>query len=86
MFPPQLQPLMHMILKLADVSHPSKEWKVHRQWTDMIVAEFYKQGRIESSLNMPISPLCDESKADLPKSQQGFINFVVSPILQVRHT
>jgi calcium/calmodulin-dependent 3',5'-cyclic nucleotide phosphodiesterase len=76
------EPLMQMILKLADVSHPCKEWGVHRQWTDMITKEFYKQGRAEAALNMPISPLCDETKADLAKSQQGFINFVVNPIVQ----
>jgi len=76
------EPLMQMILKLADVSHPCKEWDVHRRWTGMITKEFYKQGRMEASRNIPISPLCDETKADIAKSQQGFINFVVNPIVQ----
>lgn len=35
--------LGQMILKIADISGPSKEWDLHYRWTDRIVEEFYQQ-------------------------------------------
>ena len=32
-----------MMIKVADIAGPSKEWSLHRKWTDRIVEEFYLQ-------------------------------------------
>ena len=73
--------IMQMLLKAADVSHPCKSLDQHKVWTLMIQNEFFSQGDQEKRLNFEsISPLCDRIKNfDIPKSQTGFIDFVVSP-------
>jgi len=75
--------LMQMALKVADVSHPSKSLDQHKCWTVMITNEFFDQGDLEKKLGMAVSPLCDRVKNnDIPKSQTGFIDFVVSPTIK----
>ena len=75
--------LMQMCLKVSDVSHPSKEMKAHKAWSVMITEEFFFQGDLEKERGLPPSPLCDRVKNfDIPKSQTGFIDFVVSPTIK----
>jgi calcium/calmodulin-dependent 3',5'-cyclic nucleotide phosphodiesterase len=75
--------LMALIMKVADVSHPCKQWGVHLQWSDRISEEFFLQGDLETLNGMPISPLCDRSKHYLPKSQCDFVDYVVRPCVDV---
>ncbi|GMH49282.1 hypothetical protein TrLO_g9496 [Triparma laevis f. longispina] len=75
--------LLQMCLKVADVSHPSKELKAHKTWSVMITDEFFSQGDMEKANGFACSPLCDREKNfDIPKSQTGFIEFVVSPTIK----
>ena len=73
--------VIKVALRCADISHPSKESKIHLQWTDRINSEFFAQGRREKSMRLPVSALCEEEGFDLAKSQQGFISFLVKPTL-----
>jgi len=75
--------LMQMVMKVADVSHPCKPFKIHQMWSDLISDEFFKQGDRERAKGIPVSPLCDQSKHVLPKSQCDFIDFVVRPSVEV---
>jgi len=75
--------LMAMIMKVADVSHPCKQWPVHERWSELISEEFFIQGDLEDSMGMPISPLCDRTKHYLPKSQCDFVDYVVRPCVEV---
>ena len=70
--------LAQMIVKVSDVSHPARQWKVHSAWTSRIQEEFAAQGARERRTNLPVSPLCDVSEV-MPKAQLGFIDFVVKP-------
>ena len=75
--------LMQMCLKVADVSHPTKALGQHKCWSVMITNEFFEQGDLEKKSAMGVSPLCDRVKNfDIPKSQTGFIDFVVSPTIK----
>lgn len=38
------------------------------------------QGDMERAAGLPISPMCDRSRATLPQSQINFIEFVVAPL------
>lgn len=71
--------LLQMVLKCADVAHPARPLELHKRWSDLISQEFFEQGDRERALGIPISPLCDRENADMSKSQQGFIEFVVRP-------
>lgn len=44
--------------------------------------EFFQQGDQEKEMALPVSMLCDRGNVELPKSQCGFIQFVVRPIFQ----
>lgn len=65
-------------LKAADLSHAFMPWNIHLHWSLRVAEEFYQQGDEEQSRGFPVSPLCVRSElSDLPKSQAGFITFVV---------
>lgn len=70
--------LMQMTLKCADISHPARPWETHERWSLLVCEEFYQQGDRERRLGLPLSPLCDRSQHNLPKSQLGFLAFVVT--------
>lgn len=74
---------LSFILHAADISHPAKRWDVHRQWTERLVEEFFRQGDREKELGLTVSPLCDRNNTAVPDSQVGFINFIVSPTMQL---
>ena len=48
--------VLKMAIKCADVSHTAKLEKMHYEWTQRIIEEFYLQGDEESQFNLPISP------------------------------
>ena len=71
--------VMQQMIKCADVSHPARAIEMHERWSSLISEEFYKQGDLEKSIGLPISPLCDREAHNLAKSQIGFIEYVVKP-------
>ena len=73
--------IMVMVIKLSDVSHPARNFETHFKWTQRCVEEFYLQGDKEKNL-LKTEPLgfMDREKDYLPKSQWGFIKFVVVPM------
>ncbi|XP_076312993.1 putative 3',5'-cyclic phosphodiesterase pde-1 isoform X3 [Tachypleus tridentatus] len=72
-----------LILHCCDISHPSKEWTVHYPWTKLLMEEFFQQGDKEKELGLPFSPLCDRNTTLVAESQIGFIDFIVSPSMEV---
>ena len=39
--------LLNLMFHLADISNPTKEWRLCRKWTDLLYAEFFAQGDLE---------------------------------------
>lgn len=74
--------VLQLALKAADISHTSKSLETHRRWTESITEEFYSQGDAERTKNLPLSPFMDRSTGNLPKSQIGFIGFLVMPLYE----
>jgi len=74
--------LMKIALKASDIGHTSKEGKLHLEWTKRVTNEFFNQGAKESELGLPISPYMNKSEINIPKSQIGFINFLVIPLFK----
>lgn len=74
--------LLEAVLHAADLSNPCKPRHIALAWCRRICEEFWAQGDEERSLNLPISPMCDRvgGMATVPKSQLGFINFVIKPL------
>ena len=71
------------IVHASDVSNPIKEWGTCFKWTEVVMAEFWRQGDNERDLKVPISYLCDRYTTNMAKSQGGFIGFVVKPIFEL---
>ena len=69
-----------MLLHAVDVSHPTKDWDLHREWTARCMEEFFKQGDREREMGLDISPLCDRNNTQVPQSQIGFIDYIVVPL------
>jgi hypothetical protein len=46
----------------------------------LVMEEFFMQGDMELAAGIPISPLNDRSKVNIPLSQIGFMEFVVAPL------
>ena len=63
--------VMCLLLHAVDVSHPTKDWDLHREWTARCMEEFFKQGDQEREMGLDISPLCDRNTTQVPQSQIG---------------
>ncbi|KAM5181055.1 dual specificity calcium/calmodulin-dependent 3',5'-cyclic nucleotide phosphodiesterase 1B [Mantella aurantiaca] len=74
---------LSLLLHAADISHPTKQWKVHARWTKALMEEFFRQGDKEAELGLPFSPLCDRKATLVAQSQIGFIEFIVDPTFSV---
>ncbi|XP_055927756.1 dual specificity calcium/calmodulin-dependent 3',5'-cyclic nucleotide phosphodiesterase 1A-like isoform X3 [Argiope bruennichi] len=74
---------LSLVLHCCDISHPSKIWDLHHRWTLLLMEEFFLQGDKEHELGLPYSPLCDRNTTLIAESQIGFIEFIVSPSLEV---
>ena len=72
--------VMCLLLHAVDVSHPTKDWNLHREWTARCMEEFFKQGDQEREMGLDISPLCDRNTTQVPQSQIGFIDYIVVPL------
>ena len=66
----------------ADIANPAKPLKVCLQWTELVMEEFFRQGDLEQKLGMPISPFYDREKTSTAACQMGFINVIVSPLVE----
>ena len=71
---------MQLAIHSSDVSYPCRDFGIVKEWTYLVFEEFFNQGDIEKNFDLPVSMLCDREKINVPKSQPGFINFVVLPL------
>ncbi|KAL8425545.1 hypothetical protein Efla_006780 [Eimeria flavescens] len=69
-------------IRSADIGHSSVNWEQHYRWSRSLMLEFFAQGKQEAELGLPISPVCDEANADVPKSQIGFIRLICLPLFE----
>ena len=63
--------VMCLLLHSADVSHPTKTWDLHKEWTARCMEEFFNQGDREKEMGLDVSPLCDRNTTQVPQSQIG---------------
>ncbi|KAJ3084719.1 hypothetical protein HDU99_006153 [Rhizoclosmatium hyalinum] len=74
--------LLKILMKCADVSNPTKEWPIYFEWADRVLEEFMRQGDMEKSLNLPVSPFMDRDNINIPSSQIGFMDYVLLPLFE----
>eukprot|EP01105_Mastigella_eilhardi_P015226 TRINITY_DN3469_c1_g1_i1.p1 TRINITY_DN3469_c1_g1~~TRINITY_DN3469_c1_g1_i1.p1 ORF type:complete len:1616 (-),score=411.79 TRINITY_DN3469_c1_g1_i1:43-4401(-) len=75
--------VLQMLLKFADISNPCKPLPLMRKWSGRVAQEFFLQGDTERALGLPVSAFMDRYNANVIKSQQGFVQFIVSPMAEL---
>merc|ERR1712130_162137 len=75
--------VMEIALHMSDVSSPGKKLSASLEWAKRVTQEFFVQGDMERSANLPISPGCDrnnKSCTNMAKQSIGFIDYIVYPL------
>ena len=77
--------VLQMALKCADLGNPCRPWLISRVWSNLICDEFYRMGRIERRLGVPLTPICQQEKTSIAGIQTDFFRFIVLPLLELWH-
>jgi hypothetical protein len=73
-----------LIMKIGDISNVSRPFELADKWCDILNEEFFHQGDLEKETGIGLtSPLNDREKANKPKSQIGFYNFICLPLYSI---
>lgn len=75
--------LLSIAIHLADISSASKKTYVSLEWAIRVHDEFWKQGDLEREKQIAVSAVMDRNKPNFQKSQIGFINFIVDPLVKL---
>jgi len=74
--------VLAMGIKCADLGHTTKKTLLHLDWCARITLEFYHQGDEEKKLQIPLSPFMDRNTSNVPKTEYGFLNYLVLPLYE----
>jgi len=72
--------LISYALHISDLSHPTKRFDIHMEWSTRLTKEFLEQGDKELELGMEPGALFDRRKVNMEKGQIGFIDFIILPL------
>lgn len=79
-----LSPITHSFslsqVHSADISNPTKDWEVSKEWSERVSKEFFAQGDAERKLGLPVSANMDRATTNKAKLSLGFIDFIVAPL------
>jgi len=73
--------LRNVVLHVSDISNPVKAFPLAKEWALRVLEEFFAQGDMEKANGLPVSPLNDRAKTNVPLSQVGFIEFFAAPLI-----
>ena len=71
---------LKIAMKAADLGHCAVTNKLHRRWVAALEEEFFRQGDMEQSLSIEISPLMNRFKQGLMKTQPEFFDIISLPL------
>ena len=77
--------VMELFLHCADISNPYKPFHICSKWADLVSQEFFSQGDKERAAGIDVSPMMDRDTSNLFNMQMGFIEFVVSPLINCEY-
>eukprot|EP00344_Euplotes_crassus_P000195 CAMPEP_0197008248 /NCGR_PEP_ID=MMETSP1380-20130617/44473_1 /TAXON_ID=5936 /ORGANISM="Euplotes crassus, Strain CT5" /LENGTH=214 /DNA_ID=CAMNT_0042428751 /DNA_START=1517 /DNA_END=2161 /DNA_ORIENTATION=+ len=77
------QHITNYLIHLADISNPTKPWKLCYKWIDLLFVEFFHQGDKEREKGLPISFLMDRFDTNIAKAQGGFIDNFIRPAFEL---
>lgn len=71
-----------ILLHAADISNTVRSWPISKQWSDLIVQEFFRQGDAEKLAGLQVSPGMDRDLVTQPSISLKFGDFVVKPYFE----
>ncbi|KAL7309608.1 hypothetical protein PS15m_010469 [Mucor circinelloides] len=71
-----------ILLHAADISNTVRSWPISKQWSDLIVQEFFRQGDAEKLAGLQVSPGMDRDLATQASISLKFGDFVVKPYFE----
>ncbi|ORZ00095.1 hypothetical protein BCR42DRAFT_457417 [Absidia repens] len=78
----QCHDFCRIILHAADISNTVRPWPISKQWSDLIVQEFFQQGDAEKQAGLAISPGMDRDASHQATISLKFGDFVVRPYFE----
>jgi hypothetical protein len=63
----------------ADISNQTKDWAICFKWTEYLYDEFFAQGDVERSKQLPLGFLNDRYKTNIGSAQVSFIEKFIAP-------
>ncbi|KAI9024445.1 hypothetical protein CLU79DRAFT_834418 [Phycomyces nitens] len=76
------QGLCRVLLHAADISNTVRPWPIAKQWSDLIVQEFFRQGDAERRAGLPVSPGMDRDLSSQADISLGFGDNIVKPYFE----
>ncbi|KAI8077976.1 uncharacterized protein B0P05DRAFT_119680 [Gilbertella persicaria] len=71
-----------ILLHATDISNTVRAWPISKQWSDLIVQEFFRQGDAEKAAGLAVSPGMDRNMATQASISLKFGDFVVKPYFE----
>ncbi|KAI9322199.1 hypothetical protein BX666DRAFT_1892528 [Dichotomocladium elegans] len=68
-----------VILHAADISNTVRPWPISKQWSDLIVQEFFRQGDAEKEAGLTVSPGMDRDQSTQAEISLNFGDLLVKP-------
>ncbi|KAI8879965.1 HD-domain/PDEase-like protein [Backusella circina FSU 941] len=80
--PSQRLVLSSLLLHAADISNAVRSWTISKQWSDLIIQEFFRQGDAEKMAGLTVSPGMDRNLDTQASISLKFIDFIVKPYFE----
>lgn len=72
-----------MMIKCADVSNPTRPLRLCVEWSRRIAEEYFTQTDEEKARGLPVvMPMFDRTTCSIPKSQIGFVDYIVHDMFE----
>lgn len=71
--------IMEILLHAADISNPSKSFRIYGKWVDCVMMEFYLLGDKEKKENVQLTEIFKRGNSRA-KVQHGFLKYFVEPL------
>merc|ERR1719183_343336 len=73
---------LNALLHCSDMGNPMKPWVLAERIAYLCLDEFFAQGDKEKAAGIPVQVLNDRDKVNRPNSQIGFIEFIITPMVE----
>ncbi|MCQ2818227.1 MAG: 3',5'-cyclic nucleotide phosphodiesterase [archaeon] len=77
------QEILNFVIHSSDISNTAKPFSICKEWTRILMDEFFAQGDLEKKEGLPVSFLCDRETTNIPGCQIVFIENVIRPTMNI---